>query len=147
MIYLLLGSNKGDREGNLAAARKLLSEKLQTGLRCSEVLRTEAIGFDGAEFLNQAVAFDKEIDPLELLELTQACEIELGREPHGAEFDAEGCRVYRDRTIDIDILRINELQIHTERLEIPHPQIWSRPFVKILLEQVETSEKQNTKRQ
>ncbi len=147
MICLLLGSNKGDREGNLAAARDLLSDRLRTGLRCSEVMRTEALGFEGAEFLNQAVAFDKEIDPMSLLELTQACEVELGREPHTAEFDAEGRRVYRDRTIDIDILIFNDLQIHTERLEIPHPQIWSRPFVKVLLEQIETNENQKNIRQ
>ena len=140
MICLLLGSNVGDREKNLARARELLEQRLGTDLRCSGILRTEAIGFDGAEFLNQAVCLEKEMDPFDLLELTQACEVEMGRRPHSAEYDRDGKRVYRDRTIDIDILEFNDLQIDTERLTLPHPQVWNRPFVKELMKQLETSD-------
>ena len=143
MICLLLGSNLGERAENLARARTLLTEKLGVSLQCSGVMRTEAVGFDGAEFLNQAVAFEKEMDPFDLLELTQECEAELGRKPHKAVYDNLGNRVYEDRIIDIDILEFNDLQINTERLALPHPQVWSRPFVKVLLEQLKTNDNQN----
>ncbi|MBQ0086642.1 MAG: 2-amino-4-hydroxy-6-hydroxymethyldihydropteridine diphosphokinase [Bacteroidales bacterium] len=136
MICLLLGSNLGEREKNLARARKKLEERLQVTLRCSGIMETEAIGFDGADFLNQAVCFEKETDPFELLELTQSCEEEMGRDPHTAEYDRDGKRIYRDRVIDIDILEFNDLQIDTKRLTLPHPQVWSRPFVKKLMKQL-----------
>lgn len=136
MICLLLGSNLGDREKNLARAREILEEKLQVTLRCSGIMETEAIGFDGADFLNQVVCFEKETDPFDLLELIQSCEAEMGREPHAAEYDRDGKRIYRDRTIDVDILEFDDLQIDTERLTLPHPQVWSRPFVKKLMKQL-----------
>ena len=136
MICLLLGSNLGEREKNLARAREMLAERLQVTLRCSGIMETEAIGFDGADFLNQAVCFEKETDPFDLLGLTQSCEEEMGRDPHTAEYDRDGKRIYRDRVIDIDILEFNDLQIDTERLTLPHPQVWSRPFVKKLMKQL-----------
>ena len=136
MICLLLGSNLGDREKNLARAREILAERLQVTLRCSGIMETEAIGFDGADFLNQAVCFEKETDPFDLLGLTQSCEAEMGREPHAAEYDRDGKRIYRDRIIDIDILEFNDLQIDTEWLTLPHPQVWSRPFVRELMKQL-----------
>ena len=136
MICLLLGTNLGEREKNLARARTLLTEKLGVVLRCSGIMETEAAGFDGADFLNQAVCFEKEMDPFDLLGVTQACEAEMGRAPHAAEFDREGNRIYRDRIIDIDILTFNDLQICTERLALPHPQVWSRPFVEELMKQL-----------
>ena len=52
MIYLVLGSNLGDREWNLEQAKALLAEALKVDMLCSQVLETEAIGFDGAAFLN-----------------------------------------------------------------------------------------------
>lgn len=99
-------------------------------------METEAVGFDGADFLNQAVCFEKQMDPFDLLGVTQACEAEMGRAPHAAEFDREGNRIYRDRIIDIDILTFNDLQIDTEKLALPHPQVLSRPFVKELMKQL-----------
>lgn len=136
MICLLLGSNLGDREKNLARAREMLAERLQVTLRCSGIMETEAIGFDGADFLNQAVCFEKEMDPFDLLGLTQSCEEEMGREPHPAEYDRDGKRIYKDRIIDVDILEFNDLQIDTEKLTLPHPQVLSRPFVKELMKQL-----------
>ncbi len=136
MICLLLGSNLGEREKNLALAREKLAERLEVTLRCSGIMETEAVGFDGADFLNQTVCFEKEMDPFDLLGVTQACEAEIGRKPHGAEYDRDGKRIYRDRIIDIDILTFNDLQISTERLTLPHPQVWSRPFVKELMKQL-----------
>ncbi|MBQ1674322.1 MAG: 2-amino-4-hydroxy-6-hydroxymethyldihydropteridine diphosphokinase [Bacteroidales bacterium] len=136
MIYLVLGSNLGDREWNLEQAKALLAEALKVDMLCSQVLETEAIGFDGAAFLNQAVCFDCAIEPEALLDICQDIEVRLGRPRHQPEYDAQGRRIFHDRTIDIDIVLFDDRQIHTDRLTIPHPQLWERPYVKELLNDI-----------
>ena len=136
MIYLVLGSNLGDREWNLEQAKALLAEALKVDMLCSQVLETEAIGFDGAAFLNQAVCFDCAIEPEALLDFCQDIEVRLGRPRHQPEYDAQGRRIFHDRTIDIDIVLFDDRQIHTDRLTIPHPQLWERPYVKELLNDI-----------
>ena len=137
MIYLALGSNLGDREWNLERALALLAERLKVDMLCSRVMETEAVGFDGPVFLNQAVGFECDIEPEALLDICQGIEEELGRPRHEAVFDpVTGDRVYSDRPIDIDILIFNGLEIHTDRLDIPHRQIWERPYVKELLNDI-----------
>ena len=136
MIYLVLGSNLGDREWNLEQAKALLAEALKVDMLCSQVLETEAIGFDGAAFLNQAVCFDCAIEPEALLDICQDIEVRLGRPRHQPEYDAQGRRIFHDRTIDIDIVQFDDRQIHTDRLTIPHPQLWERPYVKELLNDI-----------
>ncbi|MBR0223744.1 MAG: 2-amino-4-hydroxy-6-hydroxymethyldihydropteridine diphosphokinase [Bacteroidales bacterium] len=136
MIYLVLGSNLGDREWNLEQAKALLAEALKVDMLCSQVLETEAIGFDGAAFLNQAVCFDCAIEPEALLDICQDIEVRLGRPRHQPEYDAQGRRIFHDRTIDIDIVLFDDRQIHTDRLDIPHPQLWERPYVQELLNDI-----------
>ena len=136
MIYLALGSNLGDREWNLEQAKALLAEALHVDMLCSQVLETEALGFEGPAFLNQAVCFESDIEPEALLDLCQDIEVRLGRPRHTAEYDAEGRRIFHDRTIDIDILRYDDREIHTDRLDIPHPQVWARPYVQELLNDI-----------
>ena len=136
MIYLVLGSNLGDREWNLEQAKALLAEKLHADMLCSEILETEALGFEGAPFLNQAVCFESDIAPEALLDLCQDIEVQLGRPRHAPEYDAAGRRIFHDRTIDIDILKYNDTEIHTDRLIVPHPQLWERPYVKELLNDI-----------
>ena len=136
MIYLVLGSNLGDREWNLEQAKALLAEALKVDMLCSQVLETDAVGFNGPAFLNQALCFESDISPEALLELCQSIEEKLGRPRHQAEYDAEGRRIFHDRTMDIDILTFNGQEIHTDRLDIPHPQLWERPYVKELLNDI-----------
>ena len=136
MIYLALGSNLGDREWYLEQAKALLAETLKVDMLCSQVLETEAIGFDGLPFLNQAVCFESAISPEALLDLCQDIEVRLGRPRHEVLYDAEGRRIFCNRTIDIDILLFNDREIHTERLDIPHPQVEERPYVKELLNDI-----------
>lgn len=137
MIYLALGSNLGDREWNLEQAKAMLAGALKVDMLCSQVLETEALGFDGAPFLNQVICFESDIAAEALLELCQDIEVQLGRPRHGAAFDpVTGRRIYHDRTIDIDILKFNDLEIHTDRLDIPHRQIRERPYVQELLNDI-----------
>lgn len=136
MIYLVLGSNLGDREWNLEQAKALLAEALKVDMLCSQVLETDAVGFNGPAFLNQALCFESDISPEALLDLCQIIEEKLGRPRHQAEYDAEGRRIFHDRTMDIDILIFNGQEIHTDRLDIPHPQLWERPYVQELLNDI-----------
>ena len=136
MIYLALGSNLGDREWNLEQALALLADALKVDMLCSRVLETEAVGFEGPAFLNQAVCFESAIAPEALLDLCQEVEERLGRPRHAPEYDAVGHRIFHNRTIDIDILKFNDLEIHTDRLDIPHPQLWERPYVQELLNDI-----------
>ena len=136
MIYLVLGSNLGDREWNLEQAKALLAEALKVDMLCSDVLETEALGFDGPAFLNQAVCFESDIAPEALLDICQDIEARLGRPAHAAEYDAAGRRIFHDRTIDIDIVKFNDLEIQTDRLTLPHPQLWERPYVQELLNDI-----------
>ena len=136
MIYLALGSNLGDREWNLEQALAMLAEGLKVDMLCSRVLETEAIGFNGPAFLNQAVCFESDITPEALLDLCQEIEVKLGRPRHTAQYDADGKRIFSNRTMDIDILKYNDAEIHTDRLTIPHPQLWERPYVQELLNDI-----------
>ena len=136
MICLVLGSNLGDREWNLEQAKAMLAEALKVDMICSQVLETEAIGFDGPPFLNQAVCFESTIAPEALLDLCQDIEVQLGRPRHEAQYDAAGRRLFSNRTIDIDILTFHDQEIHTDRLTVPHPQLWERPYVQALLDEM-----------
>lgn len=143
MIYLSLGTNCGDKNANIVMARRLLKERLKLNdpgcfLIGTEEIVTEAEGFDGDDFINQVVSFESDAfqdeDGAErLLDICQQIEVEMGRPVHKAEYKEDGSRKYCSRIIDIDILKYNDMNISTERLTVPHPQIEQRKFVKKLL--------------
>ena len=141
MIVLLLGSNLGDREAFLNAACGMLEDALGMDLKRTEIMETEAIGFEGPAFLNMAVAFEAPVGltPIKLLNLCQKVEVALGRQRHKAVYDKDGRRVYSSRTIDIDILKYDDVARNTKRLTLPHPQIYSRPFAAALLKEIESN--------
>lgn len=139
MIVLLMGSNLGDREAYLNAACGMLEDALRVQLRRTAVMETEALGFDGPSFLNMAVAFaaPEGLTPISLMEVCQAVEVALGRPRHEAAYNHDGTRRYASRTIDIDILKYDNVTCNTKRLTLPHPQIYSRPFAAKLLAEIE----------
>lgn len=121
--YIGLGSNLGDRKGNLIKATALLAERAGTILALSSLYETEPWGFESAnQFLNAVVVLQTSLSPMELLDTTRLIEIEMGRITK-----SDGC--YRDRPIDIDLLLIDQLVMHNERLTLPHPLMHQRRFV------------------
>jgi 2-amino-4-hydroxy-6-hydroxymethyldihydropteridine diphosphokinase len=121
--YLGLGSNEGDRLGNLRAARDALARR---GIRIgasSSVYETAPQGdvLDQADFLNACLRIETELDPEELLDVCKAVERELGRAPGG--------RRHGPRPIDVDVLLLGELEWRSEGLTLPHPEVTSRRFV------------------
>jgi 2-amino-4-hydroxy-6-hydroxymethyldihydropteridine diphosphokinase len=120
-----LGSNLGDRLGNLRAARQaiLSLSNVKPPILSSPIYETEPIGCEqGAEkFLNAVVEFDYEGDPTNLLEQFIRVEEALGRRREHSRNVS--------RTIDIDLLYCGDRNIENERLQLPHPRMHLRKFV------------------
>lgn len=132
-LYLALGTNLGDRQRNIKVALNLLDLHLGTHYDAlSEIMETEAIGFEGPAFLNCIVRYKSTKSPLSILKICKSIERSMGREDD-LEYDSEGRRVYHDRIIDIDILIYGKRRIDTPELKIPHPQVENRPYIKELL--------------
>jgi 2-amino-4-hydroxy-6-hydroxymethyldihydropteridine diphosphokinase len=121
-----LGSNVGDRLQFLQRAVKQLGETSGVQVRdVSSVYETEPVGPAAqAWFLNAVVAVDTSLNPVTLLQLTQAIERALGRET---------TYHWGPRTIDLDILLYGNTQVNTATLTIPHAELCQRAFVMIPL--------------
>ena len=136
-VYFSLGSNLGDRQSNLDEAVVRMEEVF--GVACarrSGTIETKSCGFDGEDFLNCAVMFELEDSPAEVLKKCKRIEREMGRPDAQPEYDAEGKRVYHNRTIDIDILLYGDRKIDTRTLTIPHPRMYERDFVMVPLKEI-----------
>ncbi|MDR7865440.1 MAG: 2-amino-4-hydroxy-6-hydroxymethyldihydropteridine diphosphokinase [Sporomusaceae bacterium] len=122
MICLGLGSNLGDREGNIAAAvARLAAWPGVTVERVSSLYETAPVGYtDQPDFLNAVISVRTTLTPQELLTACLAVERELGRE-----------RKIRwgPRTVDIDVLFYDDVVLATEVLTLPHPRFHERCFV------------------
>ena len=128
IIYLGLGTNSGNREENLTRAIEELSLALGNCIAISSFIETEPWGFFSEnQFLNCAVAFTTDKNPIELLDTIEKIERKLGR-----TIKSNG-GIYYDRTIDIDILLYGNEIINDKRLTIPHPLMHKRDFVLIPL--------------
>jgi 2-amino-4-hydroxy-6-hydroxymethyldihydropteridine diphosphokinase len=121
--YLGLGSNVGDREENLRAAIDLLGERGVSVEAASSLYETEPVGemLDQPDFMNAAIRISTSLEPTELLEACKSVEAELGREGGGPR--------HGPRPIDVDLLLLGDVELVTERLTLPHPEVTSRRFV------------------
>jgi len=121
--YLGLGSNMGNRMGHLRSAVDQLDAGPGTSVtKRSAVYESEPDGPMQPDYFNMVVEVSTALDPNELLALCQKVENVLARE-----------RVERwgPRTIDVDILLYDDLELHQEHpsLIIPHPRMHTREFV------------------
>jgi len=120
MVYLSLGSNLGDRAGNLRSAIERLGT-LGEVVGFSSFYETEPVEVtEQPWFLNCAVKLDTEKMPRQLLAGILAIEREMGR--HRAQHKGP-------RTIDIDIVLFGNSIVRTAGLIIPHPAMQERRFV------------------
>jgi len=122
VAYLGLGSNLGNRRENLDSAVRRLDEQNEISVtKQSSLYETEPYGkTDQPDFINMCVEVDTRISPLELLENVLAIEHELGRVRK---------EVWGPRTIDIDILLYEDLELSLDDLSIPHKEMHKRAFV------------------
>ena len=121
IVYLGLGSNLGDRAKNIHEAVRLLHEAGVRTMTLSSIIETDPVGGPPQGlFLNAALKAETNLSPLELLKAAQGVEAALGR-----------VRTVRNgpRTIDVDILRYDDLVWNSPELVIPHPRMREREFV------------------
>lgn len=136
-IYFLgLGTNLGNKEQNLRNAIQKIEERVGKLVSLSAFYATVPWGFYSANgFLNAACRVDTVLPPLQVLEVTQAVEREMGRT--GKSVDG----VYHDRIIDIDLLACldtsgREVLVDIPQLKLPHPLMHLRDFVIKPLEEI-----------
>jgi 2-amino-4-hydroxy-6-hydroxymethyldihydropteridine diphosphokinase len=131
VVFLGLGSNLGDREENLARARRSLAARGFAESAASSLYETEPVGGppQGA-FLNQVVGGGESLPVRELLAACLAIEHEQGRirrERNGP------------RTLDLDILIYGDLVSEAPGLVVPHPRLQDRRFVLVPLAEIAAS--------
>jgi 2-amino-4-hydroxy-6-hydroxymethyldihydropteridine diphosphokinase len=119
--FVGIGSNLGDREGQLRSARKLLAA--ENGVEVVAVSRlrdTEPVGpVEQPRFLNGAVQLITELTPRELLDRLLAIEQRLGR---------VRTERFGPRTVDLDLLVYGDEVVDEPGLTVPHPRLHERRF-------------------
>jgi len=127
ITYLSLGSNLGDRAGNLRAAIEKLSGFGEI-VAVSSFYETEPVELTNQPwFVNCAVALETEQVPEAFLGELLALEQSMGRR----RTQKKG-----PRTIDIDILLFGDAIIETAGLSIPHPAMHQRRFVLVPMAEI-----------
>jgi 2-amino-4-hydroxy-6-hydroxymethyldihydropteridine diphosphokinase len=130
-IFLLLGSNEGDRASKLREAISLIEKSVGPVTRRSSVYQTAAWGKTAqADFYNQVIEITCNLAPPRLLEELLSIETRMGR----VRSDKWGAR-----SIDIDILLYHDVVIDTPDLHIPHPGIPHRRFTLVPLSELSPS--------
>lgn len=125
-VTLLIGGNQGDRVGLLKQACDMIGQQVGDIVQLSSIYESEAWGFEAEQsFLNQAVVVETRLEPHEVLGKALFIETQLGRVRSG--------NGYSSRTMDIDILFVDNKCIDTPDLIVPHPRIHQRNFVLVPL--------------
>lgn len=117
-VVVGLGSNLGDRLATLLAALRSLDD-IATLVRVSSLYETDPVGPAEFEFLNAAVLARYEGSPLELLDALLAIERLAGRERRER---------WGPRTLDLDVLFIEGLEVKEPGLAVPHRHLLERGF-------------------
>lgn len=122
-VYLGLGSNVGNRVGNLRAALRRLGPEVEvvavSGLYGSAALPAPGVGLQ-PDFRNAVARAHTTLDPAALLRRLKLVERAIGRRP--------GPR-WGPRPIDVDLLLYDDRRLHTRDLVLPHPSMRERSFV------------------
>jgi len=126
-VYLGLGANLGDRQGNLIWALQRIRAKASVE-KVSSFYETKPVGYlDQPNFLNITCLLTTDLGPHDLLNFVKQIEKTMGRQ---ASFRNA------PRPIDIDILLYDDLIIDGPELIIPHPRMNERAFVLVPLAEI-----------
>ncbi|MGQ0827471.1 MAG: 2-amino-4-hydroxy-6-hydroxymethyldihydropteridine diphosphokinase [Bacteroidota bacterium] len=125
-VYLLLGSNLGDKLHVLQQAAQLIEKQIGSINKVSGIYITAAWGNTSQpDFINQAIRVHTSLSADEVLQQILEIEKTLGR--------VRDHQKWKERIIDIDILFYNNCIIDTSHLTVPHPYLQDRKFVLIPL--------------
>lgn len=127
LVYLGLGSNLGNRLGNLQAGLRRLRPAVRLEA-VSSLYQSEPVGPPGQPpYWNAAARVETSLAPRDLLRLIKRVEWEMGRRP-GV--------VWGPRPLDIDILLADGLVLDGPELTVPHPRLAERGFVLVPLAEI-----------
>lgn len=120
--YIGLGSNLGDRSGNLLLAVRGLLEASFVVSKLSAIYETEPVGVENhAPYLNMVAEIHiKSVSPSQMMARMLRIEYLLGRTDKN---------LHKPRTVDLDLLLYGQFQCDTEFLTLPHPRLHERRFV------------------
>jgi 2-amino-4-hydroxy-6-hydroxymethyldihydropteridine diphosphokinase len=128
LIYLLLGSNLGDRQALMQSACTLIGERIGQVTQASSLYETAPWGgIEQPSFLNQVLEVTTSLAPEEVLRLILDIEHELGR----VRYERWGAR-----HLDVDLLYYGPLHMDTARLTVPHPRLHERRFTLVPLAEI-----------
>jgi 2-amino-4-hydroxy-6-hydroxymethyldihydropteridine diphosphokinase len=119
-VFLLLGSNLGDRELLLQQAIGYIEAGIGRVIKASAIYETQSWGkTDSPDYLNQVILLHTELPAQKVLGEILSIELLMGRVRE---------EKWGSRTIDIDILFYNSDVINEPGLQIPHPELHNRRF-------------------
>lgn len=129
IAYIALGSNLNMPIAQLQSALKAMDRLPQTKLlNVSSFYQSKPLGpQDQPDYVNAVACIETQLQPIELLDALQHIENEQGR---------VRLRRWGERTLDLDILLYDDLQLQSERLTIPHYDMKHREFVMIPLQEI-----------
>ena len=117
-----LGSEWGDREATLREAVRRVGQ-LGEVLGVSPFHDTAPVGYtEQPRFLNGAMLLATELEPVELMRALLAIERAMGR-------DRSVVAAKGPRTVDLDLLLMDDVVLVTDELTVPHPAMAERQFV------------------
>ena len=116
-VFVGVGSNV-DPEMNFVRAIREMDARFGS-VRRSRVLRTEAVGFDGDDFLNMVVSWRTDMALDDLMAALGEIEVLCGRSRNDTRFGP--------RTMDLDLLLYGD-EIH-DTPPLPRPEILEYGFV------------------
>jgi 2-amino-4-hydroxy-6-hydroxymethyldihydropteridine diphosphokinase len=119
-VFLLLGSNLGDRQLFLQQAIQHIEADVAAVVKQSSVYETQSWGkTDLPDYLNQVIQLKTNLPANNVLDKILAIETKLGRRRD---------EKWGSRTIDIDILFYGSAIINEPGLQVPHPELHNRRF-------------------
>jgi len=121
-IHISIGSNLGDKLKNIEKAIELIHLRIAIIQSISSIYKTEAVGFKGDDFLNVCISIFSNDLPTDIMQTLLDIESDLGRLRNNKN-------KIESRTIDIDILLVEDLILDTALLQVPHPKMHERKFV------------------
>jgi 2-amino-4-hydroxy-6-hydroxymethyldihydropteridine diphosphokinase len=127
-LYLLLGSNCGNRAEYIGRAKLLVGEMLGSIEQSSAIYETAPWGnVEQQHFLNQAIMLKSAEEPHHILQVLKSIEREVGRTTSTH---------WGPREIDIDILLYGNVVLQCAKLNIPHAELRNRRFALTALRDV-----------
>lgn len=129
LAYIAIGSNLGDRTGNVREAVRLVADGVKASLvSMSSLYETEPWGVkEQGSFVNAAMIVETALAPVELLVHLKSIEAAMGREK---------TERWGPRVIDLDIIFFEDMIIDENGLKVPHPGAHERAFVMVPLAEI-----------